>query len=148
MVSSEYQSTWCELYNDAWTCSCYVASSDVSFEYPASTAAAEVCPNALELCTGGALELAGAKECSPSYQSASQDWCDAQHDCTGAATIDGIEVQVHEWLYTSCYTEVEGEWTCECGLGAESTSFELSSDDAWTTCQDASATCVETLAAE
>jgi hypothetical protein len=146
--SNEYQSTWCELYDGSWTCSCNVGGSDLSFDYPESTPAADVCPDALELCTSGAVELGSERECKPTHMSAYGDMCDAQQDCTGSATIDGTEVQVHEWLYTTCYTEVEGEFTCECGMGSKSTTLELSGTDAWTVCEEASVSCVESFTAE
>jgi hypothetical protein len=146
--SSQYQSTWCDLYDDTWRCSCDSEAGRLSLEFSASVAAADVCPNALELCSSGPVEIEGPRECSLRFQSGVGEYCDAQHDCAGTATIDGTEVQVLEPMYIACYSEVEGEWTCECGLGTKSTDFELSSPDAWTTCEDAAVTCAGTLFAE
>lgn len=146
VMSSQWQYTWCEISGETWTCSCETGGSTLTFDIPQSTAAAEVCPRAVDICSAGTVEMTGPRECSPTFQSASPDWCDAQHDCTRTASIDGTEVQAHEWLYTSCYLEAESQWTCDCGVGAQSMSFDLSNPDAWTTCQQASADCVDAFA--
>jgi hypothetical protein len=146
VVSREYQDTWCENYDEAWTCSCNTRGTSMSFDFPASAEAAEVCRDALGICAGEAVEVEGPRQCTRSYQSASPEWCDAQLDCTRTASVDDMEIQVHEYMYTSCGLESEEVWSCECGVGTESTSFELSSSDAWSTCEEASATCIETFA--
>lgn len=146
VLSNQWRYTWCELSGGTWTCNCDAAGSSLTFDIPESTPAADVCSNALDICSAGAVELTGPRDCWPTYQSASPEWCDAQHECTRTGTIGVTEVEAHEWLYTSCFSEVEGQWTCDCGVGAQSMNFELSSPDAWSTCQDASASCVEAFA--
>jgi hypothetical protein len=148
VVSRQWQSTWCQLYDEAWTCSCDSAAANLTFDFPASAEAADVCPSAVDICAEGALALEGPRECSPTYQSASSDWCDRELDCTRTASVAGTEVLAHEWMYTSCRLAEESQWSCDCGIGTESMSFELSSADAWDTCQEASDMCVEALAVE
>jgi hypothetical protein len=153
VVLRERQYNRCELDDDAWTCSCNVGFSEmeeaanISFDLPASMDAADVCPDAMEICSAGDIELQGPRECSFSYQSASTQYCDAEQDCTRTGIVDDTEIQVHESLYASCQQEAEDEWSCNCGIGTESMSFSLSSPDAWSTCEEASATCVEAFTA-
>ena len=143
--TSEWQYTWCELSGDVWACSCSAGRGSMSFDYPGPVEASDVCPNALELCSAGATEIRAPTECTPYSQWASVDSCDAQHDCTGAATIAGTQIQVHQSMFTNCYALADGRWRCDCSLGSKHLSIELSSPDAWSSCQAAAASCFDAM---
>jgi hypothetical protein len=148
ILSTEWHGTWCELDDQSWSCNCEAESRSLSFDYPESVAASEVCPNAVELCSAGTAELEGPLECTVRYRSASLESCDAQHDCVGAALIAGTQVQLHEPMFTRCYAEAEGQFSCECTLGSKSLTLEVSAPDAWTTCEEVGASCLDGLDAE
>ena len=148
VVSTEWQYAYCDFMADSWTCQCEGRNSTISFDFPADADPNLVCPDALDICSGGEFEMSGPRECSPSYQSAYGDWCDTELDCTRAAVIDGIEVSAHEWMYAHCEGLGDDQWQCECNVGADSSSLELTSDSAWHACEDVASVCVETFANE
>lgn len=82
----------------------------------------------------------------PAHQSASPDWCSAEHECTRAALLGEITVRVQEYLGTSCYPVSADQWQCECGVGGEQISFAVENEDSWSTCTEASARCVQSFA--
>ena len=145
VIQTDWQYAYCDLIDNAWTCQCDVPGSSISFDLPTPADAASVCPQAMDICTVGEFEVSGPRECSPTYQSASPDWCDAELDCTRAARIGETEVNAHEWMYTNCEGLGDGEWRCDCSVGPDSSSFSLTSDDPWQACQVAASACLETV---
>jgi len=106
---------------------------------------ASICPTALDVCTSGTVEIVGPRECSPTFQSAAPDWCDMEHDCTSTANIGGTQVEVHEWMYTNCQPLTDSQWNCNCGLGNQPATVQVTSPDAWNACQLGATACLDTL---
>lgn len=132
---------WCQANGSAWTCDCNSNFDSVRFDFEDATS--NVCSSALDLCIDGNVDASGPRDCTPSSQSASQDYCDAQLDCVQGGSLGGTSVQVHSSVWMSCQPLSNGEWRCDCQLDSGAVTFTLEGDDVWTTCQDAAAMCAE-----
>ena len=149
VVARTWQYSSCDRNDSsaAWQCSCDSNGTPISFDYPADVTAADACSTALDVCSGERLVAEGPRECVPDYNSGWREGCDSSLECTRSAQLDGISVQVHEYMYTSCYLTSTDTWDCNCGLANESLNFTLTGEDPFTTlCQTASARCEEELA--
>jgi hypothetical protein len=140
----DYRSVWCQESGSTWGCDCNSNFDYVRFDFEEGTN--QICDDAFRLCVNFEIEASGPMACEPSRQSAGQNYCDAALDCTQAGTLGDTSVQVHSSVWLYC--EPDGDaWRCSCQLPSETTTFNVESGDAWSTCQMASEICAE-LAAE
>lgn len=142
----QYESVWCENSGSEWDCGCNQGAS--SYNISLQHDAAGVCSTVRDICSAGPIQPEGGYDCERSYMSASTTWCDASLECGQTAVVDGTTIQVNGYAYVNCQPGEEGVWQCYCeGLGTGE-SFEISSDDEWDTCNDASAQCAEMISGQ
>ncbi len=141
---SEYESVNCSSEEEGGPrrCECYGPQGSMSFEL-ADGKGIEPCLSALDICdSADSLEPEGDPECEFAYQSAGQNWCEAQMSCIRTATTGDVTVDIAEMASTNCQLVSEGVWQCGCYSSAESNSFEFESTaSAWDTCTEAVELC-------
>lgn len=141
---SEYQSAYCSDNGGNWYCQCSQGGGYATFDYQNPPGGLDTCNSALGLCDSVADAVPeGPVECERTYQSANDQWCDAQIQCTQDAVIGDLTIGVHAEIWTNCEQTSDTSWACSCNAGNDSVSFEVESEDGWETCNVAAEMCPE-----
>lgn len=126
-----------------WSCSCGDVSNTFNFEVEKAQASCET--TSLNCSKGADIQAAGEAACSPSSQYASDSACEADLECSQAATVDGRAIVAEGRLTVHCRQAEEGEpWWCSCASDQESAVFEFGAPEqtGWEVCAAAPSECM------
>jgi hypothetical protein len=130
-------------------CSCSNHESGFSFHLatPPNDAA---CASSIHNCDPNAVtEATGPASCEPlNLDSSGEDMCSAFLSCVQAATVDDRRIVAKGYLSLMCRRTENGmPWKCACGIGPDTTTFELGALGATAAqaCTQAPAGCLERL---
>lgn len=132
LSSLSSHSAWCE------TGSCY-CDQGARIEVPSGSTSAATCSSALDLCGTSAVAPTGKGVCAPTYQSATQDYCEVQLACSHTATLGSETVNVFNSGYANCSRSGDGVYTCSCQNNADP--FILKSKSGWDACSELTKLC-------
>ena len=119
-------------------CDCQFNEGYLSFDLPESSVSSTLCTNVVAGCSGELVEPQGNPMCAQAFQSASQDYCNAELDCTQQALLGGEPAVLHQRVPVNCFQNASGTWLCDCPLAG---SFEVAEASAWDACISASELC-------
>jgi hypothetical protein len=142
----DWQSTQCQdQLNGNTNCNCYSAQTGLRFDMASATTTLATCASAKEICAAASeIQLSGVVTCSPSYQSASTQYCDASLSCTQPATRGEQPLTMYGDLYVNCQLQTAGApWTCSCSSGSQYATVQIDGTSGWAVCTTAAQRCPE-----